>query len=43
MIYVEPNQKKANQADQNASTLRSLGFWMSLPSYIVSLIVLLTR
>jgi polysaccharide export outer membrane protein len=41
MIYVEPNAKKATQADQNAGTLRSLGFWMSLPSYILSLILIL--
>lgn len=43
LVYVEPNVKKANQSDQNASTLQSLGFWMSLPSYIVTLVVLFTR
>ena len=43
LIYVEPNRKKANQSDENASTLRSLGFWMSLPSYITSLVLILTR
>ena len=43
IIYVEPNQKRANQSDQNASTLRSLGFWMSLPSYIVSLVLIFNQ
>lgn len=43
IIYVEPNQKKAIQSDQNASTLRSLGFWMSLPSYITSLVLILDK
>lgn len=43
LIYVEPNRKKASQSDQNASTLQSLGFWMSIPSYIVTLVVLFTR
>ena len=43
LVYVEPNVKKANQSDQNASTLQSLGFWMSIPSYIVTLVVLFTR
>ena len=43
ILYVEPNVKKATQSDQNASTLRSLGFWMSIPSYIVTLVVLFTR
>ena len=43
LVYVEPNVKKATQSDQNASTLRSLGFWMSIPSYVVTLVVLFTR
>ena len=43
IVYVEPNVKKATQSDQNASTLRSLGFWMSIPSYVVTLVVLFTR
>jgi polysaccharide export outer membrane protein len=43
IVYVEPNPKKADQSDQNASTLRSLGFWMTIPSYIVTLVVLFTR
>ena len=43
IIYVEPNRKRANQSDQNASTLRSLGFWMSLPSYITSLVLIINQ
>ena len=43
LIYVEPNKKKAIQADQNAGTLRSLGFWMSLPSYITSIVYIFSR
>ena len=43
LIYVEPNKKKADQSDVNASTFRSLGFWMSLPSYITSLILILNQ
>lgn len=43
IIYAEPNQKKANQSDQNASTLRSLGFWMSIPSYITSLVLIINQ
>ena len=43
IVYVEPNVKKATQSDQNAGTLRSLGFWMSIPSYVVTLVVLFTR
>jgi polysaccharide export outer membrane protein len=40
IIYVEPNKMRADQSDLNASTFRSLGFWMSLPSYIVSLVLI---
>lgn len=43
LIYVEPNKKKAAQSDVNAGTFRSLGFWMSLPSYITSLILILNQ
>ena len=43
LIYVEPNKKKADQSDVNAGTFRSLGFWMSLPSYITSLILILNH
>lgn len=43
IIYVEPNKKKAVQSDVNAGTFRSLGFWMSLPSYITSLILIINQ
>ena len=43
IIYVEPNKTRADQSDVNASTFRSLGFWMSLPSYITSLILIVNQ
>ena len=43
ILYVEPNKKKAAQSDVNAGTFRSLGFWMSLPSYITSLILIINQ
>ena len=43
VLYVEPNRKRAYQSDQNASTLRSLGFWMSIPSYITSLVLIINQ
>ena len=43
IIYVEPNKNRAGQSDVNASTFRSLGFWMSLPSYITSLILIVNQ
>ena len=43
IIYVEPNRKMAAQASPNASTFQSLGFWVSLPSTITSLVLLFSR
>jgi len=43
VIYVEPNPKKAAQADVNAGTFRTIGFWLSLPSTIASIAVLLLQ
>lgn len=43
VIYVSPTKTRANQADLNANTLRTPGFWMSASSFIMSLILLLTR
>ena len=43
IIYVEPNRKMAAQATPNASTFQSLGFWVSLPSTITSLVLLFSR
>lgn len=42
-IYVEPNQMKANQSKQNAGTFRTPTFWMSLASFITSLVMIFTR
>lgn len=42
-IYVEPNKMKANQAKQNANTLRTPTFWMSVASLISSLVIIFTR
>ena len=43
MIYVEPNDQKRYQSDSNATYFRSAGFWISLPSLLVSLFVLVTK
>lgn len=42
-IYVEPNKMKVNQSKQNANTLRTPTFWMSVASFITSMIILFTR
>lgn len=43
LIYVEPNAKRRAQSDINATTFRSFGFWVSIPSLIISLATLITR
>lgn len=43
LIYVEPNAKRRAQSDINATTFRSFGFWVSIPSLIISLVTLITR
>ena len=43
IIYVEPNRKMAAQSAPNASTFQSLGFWISLPSTITSLVLLFSK
>ena len=43
MIIVEPTDIRANQADLNANTFRTLSFWMSAPSYIFMLINLFKK
>lgn len=43
VIYVEPNPKKASQSDVNASTFRTIGFWLSLPATVVSIATLLIQ
>ena len=43
VIYVEPNPKKAAQSDMNASTFRTVGFWLSLPATLASIAALLLQ
>ena len=43
LIYVEPNTMRVNQSQLNANTLRTPGFWFSTTSFVLSLILLLTR
>ena len=41
VIYVEPNEKKANQSTVNGNNLLTPGFWMSAFSFAASLVTLL--
>lgn len=43
LVYVEPNTMRINQSQLNANTLRTPGFWFSATSFVLSLILLLTR
>jgi len=43
MIIVEPTDIRANQADLNANTFRTLSFWMGAPSYIMMIISLFRK
>ena len=43
VIYVEPNPKKAAQAYANAGTLRTVGFWLSMPATLASIAALLLQ
>ena len=43
VIYVEPNPKKAAQAYANAGTLRTVGFWLSMPATLASIGALLLQ
>ena len=43
LVYVEPNAMRINQSRLNANTLRTPGFWFSTTSFVLSLILLLTR
>lgn len=42
-IYVEPNKMKANQSKQNANVLRTPTFWMSVASFLTSMVIIFTR
>ncbi len=37
MIYVEPNNIRANQSTTNGNTVRTTSFWMSLASFLTSM------
>ncbi len=41
VIYVEPNKKSSNQSTINGNTVLSASFWMSLASFMLTIIVLL--
>lgn len=43
MIYVEPNDVRANQSTLNANTTRTPSFWISSASFIMTLILFLTN
>ena len=43
VVYVEPNAMKARTASVNGNTFRTAGFWMSVSSFLMSLIVLITK
>ncbi|MBR3977943.1 MAG: polysaccharide biosynthesis/export family protein [Bacteroidaceae bacterium] len=43
IVYVEPNTKKAGQSTINDNTMRSTSFWMSLTSFIMTVVTFLTR
>ena len=43
VIYVRPNQMRANQSTLNDNTFGSVGFWMSLGSFLMSLGVLVFK
>ncbi len=43
MIYAEPNEVKSNQSTVNGNTIRSVSFWMSLSSLIMTIVVLIAN
>ena len=43
LIYVEPNKKRQYQSDVNATYFHSFGFWVSIPSLLVSLVTLVAH
>lgn len=43
MIYVEPNEMRVNQSQLNANTLRTPGFWFGATSFLLSLVLLITK
>lgn len=43
VIYVEPNQVRANQSQLNANTLRTPSFWFSAASFLMTLILFFSK
>lgn len=43
IVYVEPNKTKAGQSTVNGNTVRSTSFWMSLASFILTIVTFATR
>ena len=43
VVYVEPNSVKMGQSTNNANTMRSVGMWMSITSFLMSTAVLIFK
>ena len=43
IIYVEPTAKKANESDNNANTLRTPAFWISLFTFTITVVALFKK
>ena len=43
VVYVEPNKVKMGQSTNNANTMRSVGMWMSIASFLMSAAVLIFK
>ncbi|MFI3281054.1 MAG: polysaccharide biosynthesis/export family protein [Rikenellaceae bacterium] len=43
VIYVEPSKIRANQSTVNGNTVRSASFWMSLASFVTTIVVLIVN
>ena len=43
IVYVEPNKVKAGQSTVNDNNLRSISFWMSIGSFLMTLGVLIFK
>lgn len=43
VVYVEPNNTKARQSTVNGNTVRSTSFWLSLASFLTSIVVLIAK
>lgn len=43
VVYVEPNSMRARQSTVNGNNVRSSSFWMSLASFLTTVIVLITK